>query len=75
MQFAKYAANYGYVESRNGELRLSKDDVYKALVGWLSVKIIDQPHPFGWKGYSLTLQNIETLSAKTNVDWKNIWLS
>ena len=75
LKFGKFAQNRGYIRILEGEQRLPKDHGFNALLEWLTEKVIGKTDPFGWKGYSLTSDQIREVSSLASKNWVDGWLS
>ena len=75
LRFGEFAERQGYLRLLDGEQRLLKEYGFDALHEWLTNKVIGRTDPFGWRGYTLTSDQIRKVSDQASHDWRLGWLS
>ena len=74
LKFGTFAHTKGYECFLEGEQPLPEDQGFNALHEWLTDKVIGQKEPFGWKDYSLTLEQIRSVCTQASEDWQEGWV-
>ena len=73
VEFGLFVDRIGYWFLLNGDKRLPKYRGFVALRDWLTLKVSMQPDLFGWPNYSLSDNQIQTVSDQASNDWRGVW--